>query len=85
MELSKTSLEALLRPALATLFLSLLTPLFTYALARRLLGLKREEAAALAAHYGSVSAVTFLAALAFVHLILGIPLYYALGVRLWNW
>lgn len=65
-ELSKTSLEALLRPALATLLLGVLTPLLAYALARRFLRVRQEEAAALAAHYGSVSAVTFLAALAFV-------------------
>ncbi len=65
-ELSRTRLEALLHPALATLLLGVLTPLFAYALARRFLSLKKEEAAALAAHYGSVSAVTFLAALAFV-------------------
>ena len=37
-----------------------------YLLARRFLRVGREDAAALAAHYGSVSAVTFLAALTFV-------------------
>ncbi len=64
-ELSKTPLSALLLPALATLFLGLFRPLTGYALARRLLRVGRADAGALAAHYGSVSAVTFLAALTF--------------------
>uniref|UniRef100_A0A831UFR5 Sodium-dependent bicarbonate transport family permease n=1 Tax=Thermus islandicus TaxID=540988 RepID=A0A831UFR5_9DEIN len=64
-ELSKTPLALLLLPALATLFLGLFRPLSSYLLARRLLGVGREDAGALAAHYGSVSAVTFLAALTF--------------------
>jgi hypothetical protein len=65
-ELSKTPLLLLLLPALATLFLGLFRPLLGYAVARRLLRVGRADAGALAAHYGSVSAVTFLAALTFV-------------------
>ncbi len=64
-ELSKTPVVLLLLPALATLFLGLLRPLSGYLLARRFLGVGRADAGALAAHYGSVSAVTFLAALTF--------------------
>ncbi|GAA6747428.1 sodium-dependent bicarbonate transport family permease [Thermus brockianus] len=64
-ELSKTPFLVLLLPALATLFLGLLRPLTGYFLARKALGVSRVDASALAAHYGSVSAVTFLAALTF--------------------
>lgn len=56
---------AVLGPALATLALGLARPLSSYFIARRFLKVGRVEAAALAAHYGSVSAVTFLAALGF--------------------
>ncbi|AEV15820.1 MAG: sodium-dependent bicarbonate transport family permease [Thermus sp.] len=64
-ELSKTPLAVLLLPALATLFLGLFRPLVAYGLSRRFLRVGRADAGALAAHYGSVSAVTFLAALTF--------------------
>lgn len=72
-ELSKTPLGLLLLPALATLFLGLFRPLSSYFLARRFLRVGRENAGALAAHYGSVSAVTFLAALTFVQAVSGRP------------
>ncbi|MDR7415264.1 MAG: sodium-dependent bicarbonate transport family permease [Armatimonadota bacterium] len=65
-ELSKTTAAAVLWPVLATLALGLGRPLLSYVFARRFLRVNRIEAAALAAHYGSVSAVTFLAALGFV-------------------
>lgn len=65
-ELSKTPLALIVGPALATLLLSVVRPVSSYFLARRFLKVDRVEAAALAAHYGSVSAVTFLAALGFV-------------------
>lgn len=64
--LAGVPLESLLVPALATLALGVVTPLTSYAVLRRLGGLSRTDAAAIAAHYGSVSAVTFLAALAYV-------------------
>lgn len=51
--------------ALAALFgivLSALMPLLAYALLRRLTRFDRREAGALAAHYGSISIVTFIAA-----------------------
>ena len=49
-------------PLLGTLLLGLLTPAVTYVVARKYLGRPPADAAALAAHYGSVSAVTFTAA-----------------------
>ncbi|MEN2982749.1 MAG: sodium-dependent bicarbonate transport family permease [Thermus sp.] len=62
---SQTPWAVLLLPALATLFLGLFRPLVAYGLSRRFLRVGRADAGALAAHYGSVSAVTFLAALTF--------------------
>ena len=53
-------------PALATVVLGCAMPLLAYPLARRLIGLGRVDAAALAAHYGSTSAVTFLTAAAYL-------------------
>ena len=50
----------------ATLVLALAIPAWSYLAARKLGGLERPEAASLAAHYGSTSAVTFLATLAFL-------------------
>jgi hypothetical protein len=41
-------------------------PLWSYAACRRLGGLARADAAAIGAHYGSVSAVTFIAALSYM-------------------
>ena len=65
-ELAETSLAELWAPALATLGLGLAVPLWSYGLLRRLGRFSVSDAAALAAHYGSVSAVTFIAALSFV-------------------
>ncbi len=54
-------------PALfATLTLGTITPVAAFLLARFVGRLNREDAAAMAAHYGSVSAVTFMAGLAFL-------------------
>ena len=49
-------------PVLATLALGVITPLVTFVVARRFLRFKHANAASLAAHFGSVSAVTFTAA-----------------------
>lgn len=49
-------------PAAATIVLGILTPVITYAVARRLLGIRPIDAGSLAAHFGSVSVVTFTAA-----------------------
>jgi uncharacterized protein len=64
--LSATNPDEILRPMMATLFLGFITPIIAYALARRFGKLDVINAAALAAHFGSVSAVTFMASLNFV-------------------
>jgi uncharacterized protein len=51
---------------LATVVLACAIPLWTYNIARRIGGFGREDAASLAGHYGSTSAVTFLAAVAYL-------------------
>ena len=59
---SMTPVMELLGPAAVTLALGFLTPLSAYFLLRKFGHLSQVDAAATAAHYGSVSAVTFLAA-----------------------
>lgn len=61
--LSEARLADVVAPAAATIALGLVTPLVAFAAARRLVAVGRVDASALAAHYGSVSAVTFAAAL----------------------
>lgn len=61
-ELSESSAHAIAWPAAATLFLGCLTPISAYFLIRRLGRFSPIDAAGMAAHYGSVSAVTFIAA-----------------------
>ena len=64
--LSETPLAEFAGPALITLALGVAVPLWSYVILRRLGRFGVADAAALAAHYGSVSAVTFIASLAFV-------------------
>jgi len=64
--LRATPLSEIAGPALVTLLAGALIPLWTYPIARRLGGWGVEDSAALAAHYGSVSVVTFVAAQAFL-------------------
>lgn len=52
----------LLLPVAATLALGVITPVVAFTVARRILPIGRTDAGALAAHYGSVSAVTFASA-----------------------
>jgi len=52
-------------PALVTIAVGILTPMLVYAISRRLGRLNSADAASLGAHYGSVSAVTFAAAMEF--------------------
>lgn len=61
--ISVTPINELVGPAVATLILGVLTPLSAFVLFRWFAKLNRIDSAAAAAHYGSVSAVTFLAAL----------------------
>lgn len=66
-ELSDVGLSAsILLAILGAIALSFTMPIIAYALARRLTALDRIDAAAVAAHYGSVSVVTFVAAAAFL-------------------
>ena len=66
--LSVTPLSEVAGPVLATFGLGIATPILAYNVLRRLGRFDRTNAAALAAHYGSVSAVTFIAAQAVVAL-----------------
>lgn len=63
--LSETSFDIILNPIIATLALGIITPITAYIIARKFGKLDVINAAALAAHFGSVSAVTFMAALNF--------------------
>lgn len=65
-ELSKVSAMELALPAGATLLAGVSVPLMCYAALRRLGRFSVVDAAAVAAHYGSVSIVTFTAAVSFV-------------------
>ncbi len=65
-ELSKQSLDAVIPQMLFCLALGLLIPLFLYPVLRRLIGLNGFDAASVAAHYGSVSVVTFAVASAYL-------------------
>ncbi len=57
--IATAGLGAVMVPALAALALGCLIPLWSFAVLAGPLKLARVDAAALAAHYGSVSAVTF--------------------------
>ncbi len=65
-ELSESSFQAIAWPALVTIALGCFTPISAYFLMRKIGRFNQIDAAALAAHYGSVSAVTFIAANQFV-------------------
>ncbi len=65
-ELSGSTLQVIALPAVATILLGVLTPVSAYLLMRKVGKFDPVNAAGLAAHYGSVSAVTFIAANQFV-------------------
>ena len=65
-ELSKQSLDAVIPQMLFCLALGLMIPLLLYPVLRRLIGLNGFDAASVAAHYGSVSVVTFAVASAYL-------------------
>lgn len=65
-ELSHTQMSDVLKPAFATLLLGVLTPLIAYIAARTFGRLSVPDSAALGAHFGSVSVVTFIAAQSFL-------------------
>lgn len=65
-ELSQTPLSDFWLPAIATLAVGVLTPVLSYIALRQLGRFSVADSAGIAAHYGSVSAVTFIAAQEFV-------------------
>ncbi len=65
-ELSQTPLSAFVLPAVVTLAVGVLTPVLSYLALRQLGRFSVSDSAGIAAHYGSVSAVTFIAAQEFV-------------------
>jgi uncharacterized protein len=65
-ELSHSSLVEISGPAFVTILLGIITPVTSYLVLRRLGRFSIANAAGIAAHYGSVSAVTFIAAQQFV-------------------
>jgi uncharacterized protein len=65
-ELSKTPFSEFIFPAFATIILGIVTPLTAYAILRYLGRLDVTNSAGIAAHYGSVSMVTFLVAVSFM-------------------
>ena len=65
-ELSHAALSEIALPALVTLLIGMITPVSSYFVLRRVGRFNTADAAAIAAHYGSVSAVTFIAASQFV-------------------
>lgn len=66
MKLEGMSPAQVWKPIVAALTLSLAIPAWSYFILKKLCGLTSVDAGAVAAHYGSVSAVTFSAALAFL-------------------
>ena len=65
-DLSKSTLSSVAFPMLAAFALGLSIPLWIYLFLRRFSRFSVSDAAALAAHYGSVSAVTFIAVLGYL-------------------
>ena len=65
-ELSHVTFGTFWRPALVTILLGISVPIWCYAILRRLGKFDIANAAAIAAHYGSVSAVTFATILTFL-------------------
>jgi hypothetical protein len=59
--LSQTSFTEFYRPALGTILIGVVTPFIAFYAVRYAGKLSKEDSAAVAAHYGSVSVVTFLA------------------------
>jgi hypothetical protein len=64
--LAESRLGAVAAPILAGVIVGCVIPLWSYAIVRRIGRFDSADAAAIAAHYGSVSAVTFIACLAYL-------------------
>jgi hypothetical protein len=65
-QLSSTELGGLIAPAFGAILIGIVIPVIAYPILRRLGNFSRADAAAIAAHYGSVSAVTYAVALVFL-------------------
>lgn len=65
-ELAKEPLAGIVLPLAATILLGCVRPLTSYGILRKAFRFGRADSAGIAAHYGSVSAVTFIAALTFL-------------------
>ncbi|MCH8568977.1 MAG: sodium-dependent bicarbonate transport family permease [Balneolales bacterium] len=65
-ELSKTPMVEFAWPALATVFFGIVTPISAFLILRYLGKFDMDNSAGIAAHYGSVSVVTFIAAVSYV-------------------
>lgn len=65
-DLARADLSSVALPMFAAFALGFSVPLWTYVFLRRIARFSVSDAAALAAHYGSVSAVTFIAALGYL-------------------
>lgn len=65
-ELSKSNATELVLPIVGAIALGIIIPIIAYGILMRLGKFKRADAAAIAAHYGSVSAVTFAVVLTFL-------------------
>lgn len=70
-QLSKTHLPDFVLPFFGTLFIGVVVPLIAYNILKFTRKFSRSDAGAIAAHYGSVSAVTFATALAYIESIGG--------------
>lgn len=67
LELSKTDISNIYLPVIATVCLGIFIPVIAFIILSRAGKFKKPDSAAIAAHYGSVSAVTFAVALDFLH------------------
>lgn len=68
MKLDGMSLSVVGLPLLAAVTLSAVTPIWSFFILKKAVGLNASNSGAIAAHYGSVSAVTFSAVLAFLEI-----------------
>lgn len=66
-EISKIPLSSFWLPVLGALILGIMIPIIAYGILRRLGRFSRPDSAALAAHYGSVSAVTYAVCIEYLH------------------
>jgi len=71
--LAQTPLDQFWAPALATLGLGIAIPIWSYGILRRIGRFPIADSAAIAAHYGSVSVVTFIASLSFLDAVAATP------------